>query len=439
MDFSRCSATGPNASVLKTRRPRFWRPSGPRQRGGVRCAEAESAREEAEAATRLKDEFLAVASHELRTPLSAILLWTHILRDGTLDNESHAEAVNIINQSAEAQQGLIEDLLDVSRISVGKMRLNIKPMKLREVVGAAIDAVRPMAAAKGITLTPQLDRAVGKVRADADRVQQIAWNLVNNAVKFSDPGGHVTIRLDRVGDEVRLIVSDDGMGIDSEFLPRVFDRFRQADSSTTRREGGLGLGLSIVKQLAELHGGTATAESEGKGKGATFTVTLPLPLIASSTRKSRKATGTKSDEAFAPTSELKGVWVLLVEDEENTRRAVKWVLEQSGAKVTAVPSAIDALKALEATMDGAGEGVRPHVLLSDVGMGGIDGYELIRRVRALEAEKGRPPLPAAALTAYSREQDRKRASAAGFQMHLRKPVEPHEVVHVVAKLAAIIS
>jgi PAS domain S-box-containing protein len=396
-------------------------------------AREQAARETAEVAMRLRDEFLAVVSHELRTPLSAILLWAHILRSQNLPDNERVEAAEVIEKSAKAQQTLIEDLLDVSRILSGNLRLALKSTELTVAVRAAIDLLRPAADAKSVRLEALLDPNAGTARIDPVRIQQVVGNLVGNAVKFTDAGGLVQVFLERAktdsgedANEVQVRVTDTGRGISAEFLPFVFDRFRQADASTTRRDGGLGLGLSIVKQLVELHGGTIRAQSPGPGKGATFT--MRLPMLAAPELASASQPGVNHDAGMPA---MQGVQVLLVEDEQNTRRAAAWVLEQAGAQVTAVGSAEEAFRALSASTNGRAH----HVLVSDIGMPGEDGYTLIRRVREMEASLRREQIPAAALTAYAGEEERTKALTAGFQMYLRKPIDFDELVRSVARLA----
>ena len=392
-----------------------------------------AARAEAERANRLKDEFLAVVSHELRTPLTVILLWAKMLKSGGIPPGEYAEAFENIEQSAVAQQRLIEDLLDVSRMMSGKLRLNVREADLAPVVHAAIEAARPMADAKQVAVVAALDDRAGRVRADPDRVQQVVWNLLNNAVKFTARGGRVEVSLRRVDGSVQIRVSDTGRGMSREFLPYLFERFRQADASTTRLHGGLGLGLAISKQLVELHGGAIRADSAGEGRGSTFTVELPL-TAAPPAAGPLPPVGAAAPPSVPPPGRapsLEGVCVLLVEDEPSTRAVVKRMLEQRGAQVTAVESATEALAAFRQAL--------PHrpfgVVLSDVGMPVRDGYELIRDIRAVERQRGAAPTPAAALTAYARQEDRAVAEAAGFQAHVPKPVEPEELLATVAALA----
>lgn len=389
----------------------------------------QEARQSAETANTVKDEFLATLSHELRTPLNAILGWSTMLRSGRLRPEDTARALKTVERSARAQSQLIDDLLDISRIITGKFRLEVGAIDLLKVITAAVDAVRPAADAKGIHLQLALDRSVGTITGDADRLQQVVWNLVSNAVKFTPPGGHVRLRLSRVNSHIEITVSDTGKGIKAEFLPYIFDRFRQADQTTTRRQGGLGLGLSIVRQIVEMHGGGVTAESDGEGQGTRFIVRLPgfvpalpggkenVPLMSRITEKQ-----IEFDEATA----LEGLRILIVDDEIDSRELLRTILEQCGVSATACGSASEALDALEeSTFD---------MLVSDIGMPETDGYTLIGKVRQRATEKG-GRIPAIALTAYARDRDRLRALAAGFQTHIPKPVEPSELIAVVGSLA----
>jgi signal transduction histidine kinase len=392
---------------------------------GIREQEA---RDEAEAANRAKDEFLATLSHELRTPLTAMLGWSRMLRTTKLDEAVAARALEIIERNAEAQVRLIEDMLDVSRIIAGKLRLEIQPLDPASVIKAAVDAVRPAALAKGIQIRCAFDSQAGLLGGDQKRLQQVVLNLLTNAVKFTPHGGRVEVRLDRTDSHVWIRVSDTGQGISPEFLPHVFDRFRQADNAATRASGGLGLGLAIVRHLVELHGGTIGAESRGEGRGATFTVELPLAFRQAEMSEAQRPPQSIGDltGAFECSGALEGLRVLLVDDERDTRELLAFVLEQCGATVTTVASTPDALAALAKS--------KPDVLLSDIGMPGEDGYELIRRVRASKRKFG-DRIPAAALTAYTTEGDRDRVLSAGFQAHIVKPVEPANLVAIVAHLA----
>jgi signal transduction histidine kinase/CheY-like chemotaxis protein len=394
-------------------------------------AREQAARQNAEANNRLKDEFLATISHELRTPLTAILGWIQFLRRGRLDEAMTTHAIDVINRNGQAQLHLIEDLLDVSRIITGKLRLDVRAVDLTSVIGAALDAARPAAAAKEITLTTTLDSAAAHISGDADRLQQVVWNLVNNAVKFTPVGGRVEVSTRRADARVEISVADTGEGITPAFLPYVFDRFRQADGQMTRAHGGLGLGLAIVRQLVELHGGTVAVTSEGAGRGATFTVNLPLllPQPASLTAHAPAQTTAAlapAEPDFASEQELAGVRVLIVDDEADARELFAMTLSGCGAQVWSAASAAEALALLERE--------RPDALLADIGMPEEDGYALITKVRALPTEGG-GRTPAAALTAYARAEDRLRALRAGFQVHLSKPVQPAELIAVVANLA----
>jgi len=382
---------------------------------------SQDARAAAEKANRAKDEFLATLSHELRTPLTPILGWTVMLRSGTLDPTSIHRGLEVIERNVRAQTQLIEDLLDVSRIITGKLRLEVRPMDLVAVVEAGIDAVRPAAEAKGIRIASRLDPMASAMVGDPDRLQQVVWNLVSNAVKFTPKDGRVEVELARVDTHARLRVRDTGKGIQPAFLPHVFDRLRQADSTSTRAHGGLGIGLAIVRHLVELHGGTVAAESGGEGEGATFTVELPISATPGTQRAAPEAAA--RDEGSV---RLDGVRVMVVDDEADTRDLLSFSLRNYGAEVRALGSASEALAAIQQD--------KPDVLVSDIGLPGDDGYALIRKVRALDEESG-GRVPAAALTAYAKDEDRHRAIAAGFQAHVTKPVELAELASVVASLA----
>jgi signal transduction histidine kinase/ActR/RegA family two-component response regulator len=382
---------------------------------------------QAQEANRIKDEFLATLSHELRTPLTAILGWAAMLADGSLNEQEAGRAVAAIGRNARAQKQIVEDVLDVSRIITGKLRLEMRPVELRALVQDAVESVRPAAEAKGVYLSTLLAPEVGEVTADPDRLQQVMWNLLSNAVKFTHAGGRVEVELRREGSRTAVRVSDTGQGIDPGFLPHVFDRFRQADMGTTRQHGGLGLGLAIVRHLVELHGGEVTAESPGRGLGSTFTLRLPLrPAARAAESAETPSVKTASSTAAARAASLTGTRVLLVEDEADARAMLKALLEGAGASVNAVGSAAEAWAALEAA--------DCDVLVSDLGMPDEDGYSLIRRVRGHGSERV-AGTPAVALTAYARDEDRERALAAGFDAFLPKPVEPSELVGVVADLA----
>ena len=384
---------------------------------------------DAQDANRLKDEFLATVSHELRTPLTAILGWAQMLQGGTLDETTGRRALGSIERNAKFQSHLIEDLLDISRISTGKLRLDVRPLELAPIIEAAVDAVRPAADAKAIRLEKTIDWKAGLISGDSDRLQQVIWNLLTNAIKFTPRDGCVRIILERRTSHVHIRVSDTGQGISPEFLPYMFDLFRQGDSSITRSHGGLGLGLAIVRHLVEMHGGTVEAQSEGEGKGATFVVMLPMIGIPMADNNGHKDGGvdlSRDGVAMEPVPELKGVSVLIVDDEPETRELLVEVLSRCGAEVRASSSAHDALEALQSW--------KADVLVSDIGMPGEDGYDLIRKVRQMDPDHG-GCIPAVALTAYARGEDRIRALSAGFQMHVSKPVEPVELAAVVASFA----
>jgi len=375
-------------------------------------------------ANRLKEQFLATLSHELRSPLGAIRMWSSLLRSGKLDAPRTVRALDGIERSAILQEQLVEDLLDVSRIAAGKLVLDLRPVNPKALVEAALDAIRGAAEAKQVRLEAQFEFSEGQVRGDPVRLQQIVWNLLSNAVKFSAQGGRVVVRLAGVDEQVVIAVQDEGEGIAPEFLPHVFERFWQADATRTRAHGGLGLGLAIVRELVHLHGGSVEAASEGKGRGTTLTVRLPLVCEGSDAEGIFPPRPALSGERFHPTPTLKGVQVLVVDDDPDARESIAVALEQSGACVHAVGSAAEAVESLERNP--------PDVLLSDIAMPGMDGYALLRQARArLRGAR----VVAAALTAYAGEEDRRRALAAGFQMHLAKPVEPAELVATVAKLA----
>ncbi|MET0649551.1 MAG: PAS domain-containing protein [Pyrinomonadaceae bacterium] len=395
----------------------------------LELAREQAARAEAEAANRLKDEFLATLSHELRTPLTAILGWAKLLADGQVSPEKTADAFAAIHRNARTQAQLIDDLLDVSRIITGKLRIEVTTVNLAAVVEAAVAVVRPAASARGVGLHVRLEADALTVNGDPDRLQQVVWNLLSNAVKFTPAGGRVEAHVRRAGSQLEVAVSDTGQGIEPEFLPHVFERFRQADMGTTRRHGGLGLGLAIVRHLVELHGGTVEASSEGPGRGSTFTVRLPLRAVREQEQTPACAEQPARPGAFENMGArltLEGVRVLVVDDEPDARRLLTEVLSRRGAEVLPAASAAEALELLQTW--------RPHVLLSDIGMPDGDGYELIRRVRELPEERG-GCTPAAALTAYAGPADRARALSNGYQLHVAKPVEPAELTAVVASLA----
>ncbi|HVS66779.1 MAG TPA: ATP-binding protein [Thermoanaerobaculia bacterium] len=390
-----------------------------------------AARTEAERASRMKDEFVATLSHELRTPLTPIMGWTAVLRRIGGGDAQLREGLDVIERNARLQTQMIDDLLDMNRIASGKISLDVQRVDVVEVVAAALDTVRPAADARGIQLQPVLDPAAGAVWGDPDRLQQVVWNLLSNAIKFTEKNGRVQVALRRVDSHLEIVVSDTGIGIPEEFLPHVFDRFRQLDSSMSRRHGGLGLGLSIVRQLVELHGGSVRAESAGEGKGSTFTVSLPLMVAQARPQEEAPTIRDDSGSGLASSSEqdlpsLDRLSVLVVDDVRDARDLLSLILEQAGAAVTLAESADEAIEKLPE--------VRPDVLVSDIGMPGADGYELIRRVRGLPADAG-ARTPAIALTAFARTEDRTRALRAGYQLHIAKPVEPAELVTAVASLA----
>ncbi|HEY8224835.1 MAG TPA: ATP-binding protein [Pyrinomonadaceae bacterium] len=382
---------------------------------------AERARADAEAANRMKDEFLATLSHELRTPLTSLLGWASVLRETERDEALLTQGLEAIERNARVQVQLIDDLLDVSRIVSGKLHLDVKPIDISAVIQSAINVVRPAADAKGITLDYWGQLGLGAISADPARLQQIVWNLLSNAVKFTPRGGSIKVRLEQEGAYAKVNVQDTGIGIEPEFLPSVFDRFRQADSSTTRNFGGLGLGLAIVRHLVELHGGTVWANSAGAGKGATFSAMFPLLPERTQAPTLYNSTETKGIDIHT----LEGLRVLLVDDEPEARQIISTVIKRMGAEVKACESATEALQLLVEW--------RPDVLMSDIAMPDEDGYSLIGKVRSLPRDKG-GATPAAALTAYARDEDRKRALDAGYQMHIAKPVTSNQLVMLIARL-----
>jgi PAS domain S-box-containing protein len=393
-------------------------------------AHEQAIRSELERANRMKDEFLATLSHELRTPLNAVLGYATLLQsDGLTEDERH-EGFQAIERSARQQAQLIEDLLDMNRIISGKIRLDVQLVDLPQIIDAALDTIFPSAEAKGIRVQKLIDPLAGPIKGDPGRIQQVVWNLLSNAVKFTPRGGKIQVLLERVNSHVEITVVDSGQGIAPEFLPFVFDRFRQADASTTRRYGGLGLGLSIVKQLVELHGGTVRAKSPGDGKGSTFVVGLPVAVVHPDDRLddiSRAHPKASQGESIPCDVLLKGVRVLVVDDEPDSCRLVQRILEDCEAEVSAAHSAKEGFQVFQRK--------QPFdVIISDIGMPEEDGYDLIRKIRALAEDKG-GETPALALTAFARSEDRTRAALAGFQTHLSKPVEVNELIAVVANLA----
>jgi len=383
------------------------------------------ARQEAERANQMKDEFLAILSHELRTPLNAILGWSRLLRSKTFDRDTIEKALETIERNAKSQAQLIEDILDVSRILRGKLNLNKHPIRLESAIKLAIDSLQPLTEEKSIVIELTCSPNVGEVIGDPDRLQQIVWNLLSNAIKFSPQEGKVQVRLESVGDEAQIEIIDSGIGIAPDFLPYVFDRFRQADSSTTRSYGGLGLGLAIVRHLVEQHGGKVYAENN-PGEGAKFTVALPLAQ--------RNALAADDDwshlnDATEVLPTLANLQLLVVDDDDDTREFLIALLEDEGSVVRSAASVAGALAALESYW--------PDLLLSDIGMPEADGYELIRRVREMEVLRG-GKIPAIALTAYAREEERKQALEAGFQMHLSKPVDINKLIVAIANLTGML-
>jgi signal transduction histidine kinase/ActR/RegA family two-component response regulator len=368
-------------------------------------------------ANRLKDEFLATLSHELRTPLNAILGWTKLLRGGALPADALDRALEKVERNAQVQTRLVEDLLEVSRITTGKLRLESKEYDLAAAAVRAADSIRPAAEARGIQLTYELAQPTLPTTGDPDRIQQVIWNLLSNAVKFTPAGGTVRLTLRRAGDRDEIVIADTGSGIEPEFLPHVFDTFRQADASATRAHGGLGLGLAIVRNLVELHGGTVGAESPGRDRGATFTVRLPVRLPVERTEE-------RHTPIVVPQGTLSGRTVLAVDDDNDTRELIQSILESAGARVFAASSVDEALLRLEHE--------RPDALVTDIGMPGRDGYALLQDVRTLLG--ARSPRVAVALSAYASEQDRQRSAAAGFQRHIAKPVDPAALVEILRQL-----
>ncbi len=387
------------------------------------------ARADAETANRMKDEFLATVSHELRTPLNAIIGWAHMLRSGRLDEPTVLRAVETIERNAKSQAQLVEDILDVSRVITGKLRLNTAPVDLAAVINSSIDSVQLAAESKDIQLEVTLSPSARHTTGDAGRLQQVVWNLLSNAIKFTPNGGRVGVRLERAGKNVKIKVSDSGPGISSEFLPFIFDRFRQADGTSTRRHGGLGLGLAIVRHLVELHGGTVAAHSAGEGLGAVFTVSLPMAVSPDKpARKRRSLKSWPTDLSVTGSEPLFGldrVRVLLVDDDPDSLQMLSALLGEQRATVEAVSSADEALQSIE--------WYKPDVVIADLAMPGKDGYELIAEIRELDAIKG-GAMPAVALTSFVRVEDRTRALAAGFNMFVPKPVQPKELITAISNL-----
>ncbi|MDX6557964.1 MAG: hypothetical protein QOF72_1013 [Blastocatellia bacterium] len=399
----------------------------------------QNARAEAETANRVKDEFLAMVSHELRTPLNAIRGWTQLLKSGKLDQPQTERAIETIDRNARAQVTIINELLDVAGIISGKLKLEMKPIYLAEVLDASIDVVRPAADAKAIEIVAVLDQTAGPVAAEPVRLQQVFWNLLTNAIKFTPKRGRIEVQLERSGSSVSVVVSDNGSGIPANFLPLIFDRFQQADTSARRTHGGLGLGLSIVRNLVEMHGGTIRAESEGENLGATFTVTLPLIAILGVTNDGLEASDAVSESRLAEeellarsreldlgSDSLRGVKVLAVDDQSDTHDLIILALTRYGAEVRASTSVSAALKMIQDW--------QPDVLVSDIGMPGEDGYDLIRKIRALDPKNG-GRIPALALTGYASLADESKARAAGYQTHMAKPVELRKLAERIVQLS----
>jgi len=392
------------------------------------AAENERLYRQAEESSRLKEEFLATISHELRTPLSAILGWARMLRLGQLSPENSIKALDTIERNARAQAQLVDDLLDVSRIITGKLRMDVHPADPTSFIEAAVEAVRPAADAKGVHVQKVMDTGAISIPGDPVRLQQVVWNLLSNAIKFTPRGGRVQIRSERVNSHLEIVVSDTGQGISADFLPHVFDRFRQADQKTSRQHGGMGLGLAIVRHLVELHGGSVRASSEGEGKGATFTVMLPITPVYQVDPSGGRVHPAARD-LLPPndiTDRLDGLTILVVDDEADTRDMLKEGLEFCGATVEVAGSAAEAIEALTTA--------EPDILISDIGMPGVDGYDFIRQVRRLPVSRG-GKVAAIALTAYTRMEDRLQALRAGYDMHIPKPVELAELCAVAASVA----
>ena len=382
---------------------------------------------EARDANRMKDDFLAVLSLELRTPLNAILGYSRLLRGGMLVGEQVERALETVERNARWLTQIVEDVLDVSRIVSGKIRIDVQAVEMQSAIDNAVSTLQPAADAKNVRLQTLVDPRVGPVSGDPDRLQQVVWNLLSNAIKFTDKGGRVQVRLERVNSHIEIIISDTGAGIRPEFLPHVFDRFRQGDAGPTRKAGGLGLGLSIVRHIVELHGGSVSADSAGLGQGSTFTVRLPMMIV-----KAAPASAPKREHPLAERqipleklSDLAGVHVLAVDDEQDALGLLRVVLETAGARVTTASSAAAAVRELESA--------HPDVLVADIGMPEVDGFDLIKMVRSL-ADPDLRHIPAAALTAFARSEDRTKALQSGFEMHLSKPVDPGELVASVATL-----
>ncbi|MDZ8187408.1 MAG: ATP-binding protein [Nostoc sp. ChiSLP02] len=390
--------------------------------------ERQRAKEVAETANKIKDEFLAIVSHELRSPLSPILGWAKLLKNRSLNAAATARAVETIERNAQLQAQLIEDLLDISRILRGKLALNLETVNLVSTIEAALETVQLAAEAKSIQINLHFGKGIVQIKGDSSRIQQIVWNLLSNAIKFTPVGGQIEVYLEEINSQVQLQVSDNGKGISPEFLPHVFEYFRQADSGTNRSHGGLGLGLAIVRQLVELHGGTVLAQSKGEGHGATFTVSLP-PLQQSLESQSENSNGLQNPYPLSVLyGSLQGIRLLIVDDDADTREFLAFLLEQQGASVTVAASAKEALAAIMES--------KPDLLLSDLGMPEVDGYTLIRKIRAMPADLG-GDIPAIALTAYAAETTQKHVFAAGFQLYVSKPADPSKLIAAIVALVKI--
>lgn len=392
--------------------------------------EASKARHEAEVSNRIKDEFLATISHELRTPLTAVLGWVRMMRSGKLDIETQLRALEVIDRNVRSQAQLIEDLLDISRITAGKLRLDVRPVQPAAIITAAVESLRFAADARQIRLQTVLDFNAGPIAGDFERLQQVLWNLLSNAIKFTPKGGRVQIVLERVNSHIEVRVTDTGQGLKPDFLPYIFDRFTQGEAVTTRTHGGLGMGLAITKAIMELHGGTISATSEGEGKGATFRLNLPLmPLSREVPEERTHPQAGWSEISLECPPEVAGLKILAVDDDADTCDMIRAALEQCGVQVETATSAEAGFEAYRS--------FQPDVLISDVGMPDVDGYEFIRRIREFERPLHRK-VPAVALTAFARIEDRVKSLAAGYQMHVAKPVEPGELLTIVASLSGFI-
>ncbi len=419
-----------NASLFQTLRERETQLKELAEEREQFLSSERQARSDAERLSHLKDEFLATLSHELRTPLNAIQGWTALLRQHDVPIEDLKRGLETIDRNVRAQTQIVNDLLDMSRIISGKIHLEVQTMHLHEVVNTAIEAVAPTAEAKRIRIHTLLDTGIGLVRGDPNRLQQVLWNLLSNAVKFTPAGGRVQVVLERVNSHVEIVVEDTGIGIRPDFLPYVFDRFRQGDPSTTRRYGGLGLGLSIVKNLVELHGGSVRVKSAGENQGSTFVIALPVSHVGHEERERARPPASTADSLDSiELPRLDGVKVLIVDDEPDGRALIARILEGRGAQAKCSISAHEALQLLQQEQF--------SILLSDIGMPEMDGYELMRRVRLLDASRP-APLPAIAVTAYARPEDRQRSLLAGYQMHLAKPIEARELIAAIASLIRIL-